>query len=246
MTATLADPIAEFDGMPFLDDSFNARRLLAAIAAVRYVKGRDLGVGGHITREGIEQWLAPAQAILLHPGAEPIPARPLGPRRQADVQGALAMVAGAMPTWSDLLALPTRFALLYPPTGAVSASRRMWPQHVLLSGEAFDSAQVLAELALLELTHQWLYLLLELWALQLPEATEHTLPSGTTGRQPWEVLGAAHVSLALARLYTHIPQQAKRVGPLRTYAAGCLDSLASRPELTPAGERVAQRLKEEL
>lgn len=246
MNRILADPIVEFGGLAFLDDSFNARRQLAAIAAVRYAKGRELEVGGHIARVEIEHWLAPAHAVQLHPDAAPIRAQPLGPARQAKVGQAIAEMITVMPEWEQLLNLPLRFALLSPPTGAVSASRRMWPQHVLLGEQVFYSSDILGEQVVHETAHQWFYLLLDLWAVQVQEVTEHALPSGTAGRQPWEVLGAAHVALALARLHDRLPDQPGRAGRLRTYAFGCLDILARSLELTDAGERIAHRLKEEL
>ena len=76
-----------------------------------------------------------------------------------------------------------------------------------------------------------------------------TLPSGTRDRAPSEVLGAAHVAAALARLYATAggPGAESRISALTAYGQGCLDlAQAASADLTEAGTTIAQRLKEAL
>lgn len=248
MTMTLTLPIPLLDGCPFLDDGFTDRRLLAAVAAVRHVEGEHAGLASAITEAEAEAWLAPARAFMLR-GTQPIPAQPLVPERLRLVKDVLAELATVVPAWRRLLDLPVRYALLDTANGAISASSRAWPQHVLLADKAFSSRTELCEQVLHELTHQWLYLIQEVWALQSPDAGTFRLPSGTAGREPAEVLGAALVVATLLRLYRISPgrQPAERLDRLSTYGAECLALLADRDEeLTDAGRQIARRLKEAL
>ncbi|GAB2841296.1 hypothetical protein GCM10027176_51440 [Actinoallomurus bryophytorum] len=248
MTTALALPISLLDGCPFLDDGFVDRRLLAAVAAVRHVEGEHAGLASGIIEAEAEAWLAPARAFMLR-GTRQIPAQPLAPQRLRMIKDVLSELAAVVPAWRLLLELPIRYALLDTANGAISASSRAWPQHILLADEAFSNPAELREQVLHELTHQWLYLVQEVWALQSPGAGTFTLPSGTTGREPAEVLGAALVAATLLRLYRASPgqQPAERLGRLSVYGAGCLALLADRDEeLTDAGRQIARRLKEAL
>ena len=249
MTGTaLASPLVEVGGMPFLDDDFADRRLLGAVAAVRHVAGERAGLASGITEAEAEAWLAPARAFMLR-ATQRIPAQPLAPDRLRMIQDVLEELAADVPAWGRLVQLPVRYASLVATSGAISASSRAWPQHILLADEAFSNPAELREQTLHELTHQWLYLIQEVWALQAPDAGTFTLPSGTAGREPAEVLGAALVAATLLRLYRTSPgrQPAERLGRLGAYGAGCLALLADRgEELSDAGRQIARRLKEAL
>jgi hypothetical protein len=247
VSAVLADPLTDLAGAPFLDDGFAAKRLLAAVAAVRHVHGRADGLAEGISTANIDAWLAPARALMLHPHSPSLPARPLNSQRRAQVAQARQEMSTRVSAWSQLLELPVRYALLQPADGAISASSRAWPQHVLLAPEAFATAPELAEQVLHELAHQWLYLIQEVWALTADDAGLFTLPSGTAGRQAWEVLGAAHVAAVLALWYRQPPAaRPDRVEQLRSYGAGCLNLLEGSNAMTDAGRLIAHRVKEAL
>ncbi len=248
MTVTVSAPcLADLGGLPLLDDGFAARRLLAATAAVRYAEASRRGLADGMQAAQAGAWLSPAHAFMLSTASTPMPALPLTTPRRQQLTGTLAALAAGMPPWRALLALPVRYARLYPANGAISASSRDWPQHVLLAEEAFATGRELAEQALHELAHQWLYMIEDLWPLQRPAAATLTLPSGTRDRSPAEVLGAAHVAAALIRFYRHDHSRwaADRVRALTSYGTGCLDlaGTVSR-ELTEEGNLIAQRLKE--
>lgn len=248
MTMIISAPcLADLDGLPFLDDGFATRRLLAATAAVRYADASRRGLADGIPVAQAGAWLSPARASMLSTASTPMPALPLTAPRRRHLTRTLAAMAAGMPSWRVLLALPVRYARLYPSGGAISASSRDWPQHVLLAEEAFATCRELAEQVLHELAHQWLYLVEGIWPLQLPTAATLTLPSGTRDRSPAEVLGAAHVAAVLIRWYRqdHSEWAAGRVRALTSYGTGCLD-LASTVsgDPTEAGTLVAQRLKE--
>lgn len=230
----LADPIALLNGVPFLNDAFNARRLLAGAAAVRLAEARRSGARHEVPAEA---WLKPSSVYALR-NSPPMPARPLAPAQRAQITEQLAALRELVPAWAPLLALPVRYARLYPDRGAISASSRAWPQHVLLADDAFASVAELREQLVHELAHQWLYLMQEMWALNAEDASPVTLPSGTGDRTPAEALGAAHVAAALTRLYL-LTGHHERAETLTTYGAGCLD--AAR-RLTPAGTLIADHL----
>jgi hypothetical protein len=154
-----------------------------------------------------------------------------------------------MSSWAPLLRLPVRYAQLHPARGAISASSRDWPQHVLLAEDAFATGRELREQVIHELGHQWLYLIEDIWPVQAPGAGTLTLPSGTRDRGPAEVLGAAHVAAVLARMYRTdgTTWAAARAATLTSYGLGCLDLAAAvSSHLTGTGHQIFQRLKEAL
>jgi hypothetical protein len=250
MTSGMSVPVlSDLHGMPFLDDEFASRRLLAIIAAARHGAAARQGLNDGLPRQQAEAWLAPARAYLVNAGPTPIPAQPLRAVRKQQITGLLGGLAAAMPAWAPLVSLPVRYARLHPDGGAISASSRDWPQHVLLADDAFASDAELREQLVHELAHQWLYLIEDIWPLDVSGAAQLTLPSGTRGRAPAEVLGAAHVAAALTRMYARVggPGAESRISALTAYGKGCLDlAQAASAELTEAGTTIAQRLKESL
>jgi hypothetical protein len=245
--APRAPVLTDLDGVPFLDDTFRARRLLALTAAVRHCTAGQRRIQTGITDHEVEAWLAPSRAYLLGAGHGPMPALPLPPRYQEQVTGALAGITALMPAWEQLTRLPVRYAALYPANGAISASSTAWPQHILLADDAFATGAELREQLVHELAHQWLYLIQAIWPLDIAGAPRLTLPSGTRGRTPAEVIGAAHVAAALLRLYgtDQTRQVAMRTEGLSGYGTVCLELAGSAAaDLTPTGILIAQRLKE--
>ncbi len=84
MTAPARVPeLGDLHGMPFLDDGFASRRLLAIIAAVRHGAAQGRGLSGGLSRAQAGAWLAPARAYMLNAGPTPIPALAADHRPQA-------------------------------------------------------------------------------------------------------------------------------------------------------------------
>lgn len=248
MTPISAKPaVSELHGLPFLDDTFAARRLLAMTAALRRGGAERRGFPIVGASGAAETWLAPALAFALTESTAPMPALPLTTARRQAVREALAGLAARMPSWSLLLRLPVRYARLHPARGAISASSRDWPQHVLLAEEAFTTGRELREQLVHELAHQWLYLIDDIWPIEEAGTRVVTLPSGTRDRSPAEVLGAAHVAAALFRIYRAdcTAWAATRAATLASYGLGCLDLAGTvSGHLTETGNLIAQRLKE--
>ncbi|MEO3808777.1 HEXXH motif-containing putative peptide modification protein [Sphaerisporangium sp. B11E5] len=246
MTAyDLSDPLALLNGMPFLDDGFTAKRLMAAVAAARHVTAQREGMRTRNPGRPIESWLGPS-AVLLLAGGPSMPAVPLTAEQKSKVTTALQELASLIPPWAPLTTLPIRYACLRPANGAISASSRAWPQHILLADDAFTTAIELREQITHELAHQWLYLIEELWRLERPSPSLFTLPSGTTGRSPSEVLGAVHVAAVLNRLYVSAGDapdgRMTRLSGYRMECLALLDQIAD--ELTDIGRSIARLLKE--
>ncbi|MGP3959574.1 aKG-HExxH-type peptide beta-hydroxylase [Nonomuraea sp. 3N208] len=253
MTTTLKDPINTLAGMPFLDDKFDFGQLLAAVAAVRHVRSNERGLNG-VTEVQAGAWLDPGRALLLQDDPDPLlPGLALSRDRQTDIDEVLGGLVETLPAWRPLVRLPVRFLLLDTNDGAISASCRDWPQHVLLAPVAFANCRELREQVTHELCHQWLYMIQEVWRLAREGAEQLVLPSGTADRTPSEVLGAAHVAAALVRLHridsagADLQATDDHIRYLVDYGRGCLSLLDGiDDDLTDAGRALAQRLKEAL
>ncbi|KOT64390.1 MULTISPECIES: aKG-HExxH-type peptide beta-hydroxylase [Streptomyces] len=242
---------AQLGGWPFLDDGHIPRRLLTAVACVRLAR-RD-GPSPAPAPQELAAVLAPDEALRIRALdlSQPPPCGDLAPARHDAIGEALHQIAERVPAWAVLLtALPVAYLPLPADRTGISASCFAWPQHVLLSERAFAHPAVLAEQILHELCHQWLYLCQELIPLQRPGPLPRiTLPSGTGGRSPAELLGAAHVTCALTRLWPWLevaaPLRDERLAQLRTYLRGCRSLLsAARPHLNEHGHALADRIQE--
>ncbi|MBE1532880.1 hypothetical protein [Actinomadura algeriensis] len=237
-----ADPVAALDGMPFIDDSFAHKRLLAAVADVRKATAHTASL---YDGPRLESWLSPGRAALVTRTSEPQPGTVLTRGQRSRVDRACRALGAAIPAWRPLVRLPVRFALLHPPTGATSASVRTWPQHVLLAAEAFTGGpEALAALVAREMAHQWLYLMEEVCPTR--RGSEQA-PPGTNGRFAVDVLAAAHADATLIGLHRTVAGAASdaRVLGLREHGLGCL-ALLRREDLTAAGCSIAHRLREAL
>ncbi|KOG64001.1 hypothetical protein ADK76_10800 [Streptomyces griseoflavus] len=241
----------QLGGWPFLDDRHAPQRLLTAVACVRLTR-RD-GPSPAPPLEALAAVLAPAEALRIRALdlPQPPPTGRLCPTRHRAVHDALRLIAELVPAWSTLLnTLPVTYLPLPAAHAGSSASCFAWPQHILLADRAFTSSAILAEQVLHELCHQWLYLCEELVPVQRPGSLPRfTLPSGTAGRSPAEVLGAAHVTCALARLWPRLavpaPVRDRRLARLDAYQRGCRALLTdTRPYLTTHGHALADRLLE--
>ncbi|MEU5108446.1 HEXXH motif-containing putative peptide modification protein [Streptomyces sp. NPDC021354] len=242
---------AHCGGWPFLDHEHDPRRLLTAVACVRFAR-RD-GPLPAPTAQDLAAVLTPAEALRIRALdlPKPLPAGTLIPHRQAQVDQTVRLIAELIPDWAPLLsALPLVYVPMPAGRASVSASCFAWPQHVLLADAAFTSPAVLAEQTLHETFHQWLYLCEELASLHHPGCTRRiTLPSGTSGRSLAELLGAAHVTVGLARMWplldvpAHVRDQ--RLERLDAYRRGCLRLIGhARPCLTDHGHALADRILE--
>jgi hypothetical protein len=251
VTAASSVVQTEFCGFPFIDPDFNSNRLLTAAACIRWT--RENGAGAAPTRVQLNEVLTPERAwkirrldLELDMSCEDLPAA-----RLAQAMLTVEQIGQLLPAWQPLLALPIRFVQLRD-SQAVSASTFAWPQWIFLSEVAFASPATLAEQVLHELSHQWLYLIEEMWPLQQPGTHRvFTLPSGTPDRSASEVLGAVHVVINLHTLWSLLPvseeDRRRRIEHLRRYGTGCLPLLSeAETVLTPDGRALTYRLREEV
>ncbi|MFC7582401.1 hypothetical protein ACFQYP_00325 [Nonomuraea antimicrobica] len=184
MNQTLKDPISTLAGMPFLDDTFEFGRLLAAVAAARHVRANERGLNG-VTAAQAGTWLAPGRALLVQEDPDPpIPGLALSHGRQADIDEVIDGLVETVPEWGPLVRLPVRFLLLDTEDGAISASCRDWPQHILLANMAFAHYRELREQVTHELCHQWLYMIQEVWRLSRKEPNSSSCPRGPRTAPP--------------------------------------------------------------
>lgn len=237
-------------GWPFLDDGFDTRRLLTATAGARVAR-RD-GTRSSPTPQDLASVLTPAEAVRIRALdlPKPLPGGALTADQAQQVHQTVRLIGQLVPAWAPLLFVPLVYLPMPAGRGSISASCFAWPQHILLATDAFDGRAVLAEQVLHETFHQWLYLCEELAALQHPGCVHQiTLPSGTGGRSPAELLGAAHVTCGLARLWPLLDVPAtvcdRRLAHLSAYRSGCLALLETvRPCLTEHGHSLADRILE--
>ncbi|MFJ2439799.1 aKG-HExxH-type peptide beta-hydroxylase [Streptomyces sp. NPDC087658] len=238
-------------GVPFVNDDFVVSRLASAAVAVRQYRAQEMKLTGLPGKTDFVSWLSPDTAVRTRPQAVVVQSREVSRIRMRSVGEATEYLSGIVPAWRSLLSLPVRYRLLERSNPALSASFYLWPQHILLSDAAFDGQQVLRELLLHEQCHQWLYLIEELWPLDVPEARRVTLPSGTSGRVPREVIGAAHVAASTVRMYRaaggDCPGAEERIAFFTEYGRGCLVLLNGLDkELTDTGRALTRYLQEAL
>jgi hypothetical protein len=234
-----------FKGLPFLDNSFSAERLLAAIACHRHL---ELVEEAPLNGDRARQLLLPAFARALR--AQAGVNAPIGPthapdaRQSSMLSAALRMIAGARPDWQPLVDLPVRIRIAVA-SNAISFSTNAYPQHVFLSEEAFSTRAELQEQLIHELCHNWMYLTEEFSKFSRESSRSLTLPSGTAGRSPSELIGATHVALTLVNWYAGISSRIaqERLRQLSQYASGCCTLLRSMPDVfTPDGQVVVAAL----
>jgi hypothetical protein len=246
-TSTLADPLTELGGMPFLDDGFVPGRLLALVMVLRRQEALRLGLP--VDEEaGLRAWLDPGTALLLHPDRPAMPEQDLSSSQQEQAAAVLGGLPRVVPAWEPLLQLPVRYRA-YPRTSSYSASIRSWPQHVFLADKAFIAPDQIRSQVVHENCHQWLYLIQEAWSLQTRNERDLTMPSGTSERSLEEVLGGAHVAAALIRMYQALDSDGERdrIAYLTHYLAGCMDVIDHNSSgLTDAGRCIAARIQEAL
>lgn len=236
---------ALFGGIPFLDETFRPESLLAAIAVVRRTR---LGCDSM----SLQSMLSPDSAVLAAGrGATPdqfgLRATPLSQEQSAAVAMAQTRLAEAVPHWKPLTLLPVRIQRMQRGE-AISASVDSIPQHFFLGDDAFASPAELREQVLHELSHNWLYLIAEIWPLydrRSKQSARSALPSGTPDRSPAEVIGAAHVVVNILNLHQASPYVSPdRKEWLQTYLEGCtqiVDGLET--VLTPTGIEIAERIR---
>ncbi|MEW1550531.1 aKG-HExxH-type peptide beta-hydroxylase [Streptomyces tsukubensis] len=245
-TFHLAD-VRCLSGVPFVHAKFAARLLASGVVAVRQMHGRTLRAPGLPDEDDVQAWLQPAVAVKTRPGCTPIPSRPLPQGKDARVALAVERICRFVPQWKGLMRLPVVYHLLEQGSRSLSASSYLWPQQILLSEAAFESDEVLADLVLHEMCHQWLYLIEELWPFDKPGARRVTLPSGTENRAPREVIGAAHVAAVTVHLHRATGMPGTRTARFTEYGKGCVALLDRvNDDLTPAGRIIAHDLKEAL
>lgn len=245
--------VEQVGGFPFLDPGFAPGRLLTAAACCRWQRAHPHTTTAP-TRDDLTAVLQPERArqirsLDLHLD---LPHGHLTEDQLHQVTQTRTAIVRWLPDWTPLIDLPLRFHLLTH-SQAISSSVFAWPQHILLADTAFAHRSTLAEQVTHETSHQWLYLIEELWPLQRPDAARlHvTLPSGTPGRSPSELLAASHVAVNLHHLWTHMPttdtRRRRRLAHLHTYGRACAHLLADvHDALTPDGRALAHRLIQEL
>lgn len=230
--------------LPFLDRCEEPKHLLAAVVAARYWRAE-----GNRPRPASDAgyWMEPAVACELIDGP-PDHLKEVNPAQRRMVSAAIDSAVAVRPEWHAYFALPVRFLLLPADSKAISASAPHWPQHIMLSHDAFGSAGELREQVVHEFCHQWMYLLEEVCPLERGHSSRDlVLPSGTSERSPREVLGAAHVGLALIDLYSTTSETQGHVDALRAYVRGCLDVADTIEELlTDEGVQLGRRMRRRL
>ncbi|MFI6686638.1 aKG-HExxH-type peptide beta-hydroxylase [Streptomyces sp. NPDC050485] len=243
---------ATFGGIPLVDSAFDSAKFLTAVATTRLFRAGDadtlLAASGQEREHLLGQVLDPARALELR-GSHPFRSdvMPLPAEKELEAQDALAQLAHLVPHWRLLRQLRITFHGLQRP-GTIGSSNFNFPQHIFLGAEAFQTRTELLEQVLHETSHNWLYLVEEMWPLHRTTGDVlFDLPSGTSNRNPGEVLGAAHVTRNLIALYRALPPSeptGQRLGDLHDYMAGCCELLEQvAPHLTDVGHEVALRLQ---
>ncbi|GAA2652433.1 hypothetical protein GCM10010425_77600 [Streptomyces spororaveus] len=241
-----------FGGIPLIDGSFDSGRFLTAVATTRLFRAGQtdnlLAASSEQRAVLLNEVLSPEKALAsrdLRPFPDDV--NPLHEDRARAAAEALAQLAELVPRWSILTELSINFLGLRRP-GVIGSSNYAFPQHIFLAEEAFASPTELLEQVLHEVSHNWLYLVEEMWPLHRTTGdVVFELPSGTSNRNPGEVLGASHVTRNLQALYRALPvntETQQRLEELDHYMDGCIELLEhTNAHLTDVGREVADRLR---
>lgn len=233
-----------FTGLPFVDPSFNYKRALAGVMVIRTEQARRAGIvvsNDDVYDPGIATLIRQQQVCSSVPSKQPTDAHV----KMIDL--ALHHLRSAIPWVAPLTNIPLKFRILEQ-SQAISASSFAWPQHIFLGEDAFESVELLTEQVTHELCHCWLYFLEEINAIQTLSLKSFSLPSGTSGRDAAEVIGALHVATALQILWSsldvHADARTQRLRDLHSYALGCVSTLQgpARGHLTVGGVGIAESL----
>ncbi|MGV9679182.1 aKG-HExxH-type peptide beta-hydroxylase [Nocardia sp. NPDC003482] len=231
--------------VPFLDTPCNTGPLIAAVIASRCWTLKRQEIGDLPEHTDLEFWLRPLTGCRARSNSVGPELPECTDRQHEQIGDALRFVIDTKPHWASFFQLPVRFLQLPTDSRAISSSAPHWPQHIMLAPAAFASDEELREQVVHEFCHQWLYLLEEVCPLEKAEAARDlTLPSGTTERSAREVIGAAHVGLALADLYDDCGQP-HQAAILRGYATDCLTVLDEHAAdlLTDEAVQIIQRMR---
>ena len=244
------DPANLFGGWPFVDDTFVPRRLLAAVVALR--RFVDQQCSRPVAPASPRRYLEPALArriMARRMSGPPICARPMDSNQLTRISCAKEAICDRLPIWRNLLQLPIDYCILVG-RGSISCSAPHYPQHVFFSERVFRSDAEIQEQLIHELCHNWVYLIGEGWRLSGDDdAPCYTLPTGTGQKEAGEVIGAAHVAVALYRWYAVQGEDSAgstRRAVLLNYLEGCLASVADGRRLGPAGLLLRDRLVKEV
>lgn len=215
-----------FGGVPFIHDTFNADRFLAAVAVSRMYILRNINSNdtfenyNHLLSPDLAKKIRESQNIVDRIESEEVPTNDLN-----KVQDAIMEIMINKPNFEKYFKIPFKFRLLKN-ENIISCSSYNTPQYIFLGKKAFYSKKELVEQILHEVAHNWLYFVEELFALQAGEMQDlYLLPSGTANKNIKEVLGAAHVASVLFIYYDEINYDdtyTNRLDFLRKYLDGCL------------------------
>lgn len=205
-------------GLPFVSTNFDTGRLASAVVAVRSIRAQRLNA----CLDGGINWFDPVTACLTRRPLVPLLLDRLSEAYDEAITQAIDSLMTLFPVWRPYFALPIRYCAMPSELSGISGSIIDYPQHIMLSDETLHDVTELPGQLLHEMCHQWLYLVEELWPLQTSESVLIELPSGTPDRQPREVLGAAHVAVALAMYHRELSDRHPGVGLLVDYARKCL------------------------
>jgi hypothetical protein len=230
--------------LPFLDEPCNVNKLIAAVVAARYWRPKQLDRESLQPLSSVNYWMDPAVGCTVRSGGDDPGLPEVTLDQLTRIGEAIRSAVEVKPNWRNFFELPVRFLRLPETSRAISASAPHWPQHIMLSPAAFVTISELREQVVHEFCHQWLYLLEEVCPLEImPGSRVLTLPSGTKERSLREVVGAAHVGLALADLYEH-DGQLDQSNELRAYVQGCVQILdENAAQLTSEATQIIQRMK---
>src|SRR3954468_5205114 len=177
-----------FAGIPFVDDEFDVRVFLTAVACARRHRGGERVDIPLISYLEPRQATAVFDAVLARQTAQP--GRQPSPRQLQLAAAAADYVVRCRPAWSSLLQLPIEIRIIDGPIFGFSSASR--PQHVFINARAWKSIEELREQLLHETAHLWVYMIEELWPLhEANDARTYQLPSGVGGKTASAVLNAA-------------------------------------------------------
>ncbi|MEA9978343.1 MULTISPECIES: hypothetical protein [unclassified Pseudomonas] len=239
-----SEVLFEIDGLPFVNQSFNSKKLLTLVAVVRKnIEGGGLPLGTYLQPNII--------SALYNRHVEGAPAFPphqeFGNAEYFMLAEAKNNIKALFPEWNSLLDLPIKFHKLL--SQEISLTNPLLPQQMFLAEAAFTSIADLEELLVHELSHIWSSLIAEIYDFQVKgSSNNYILPSGTGGKNPRGVLLACLFAVSAVNYHQRllvsgsVRSRPERLKHLHQYFLKSLATLQASVELSEMGKLITSRL----
>lgn len=200
-------------GVPFVSEGFEPDKLVYLVCKLRHqIDSYDSpvysssGVSSVGVKTDYSEYLNPEKACSVYKKAIPkenysiSKSRPTTQFEQLAIKKSIDAITIRNPAWKALFEIPIEFRVLQ--DQHISLTNPLVPQVVCLGDSTITSFDTLNELLVHEMSHVWCSFVCELTDFQNKESpSDLVLPSGTSGKNPRQVILAACFAAAALNFY---------------------------------------------